>query len=91
MRRLLRMPTGAARDVHEVVGQIMTRRVRVTREHRTLSDLVQLFSTTGHRHIPVVAGDGKLLGMVTQSDVVAALKVGQALDLPPAGEAVPAL
>jgi CBS domain-containing membrane protein len=88
MRRLLRLPTGAARDVHEVVGQIMTRRVRVTREHRTLSDLVQLFSSTGHRHIPVVAGDGKLLGMVTQSGVVAALKVGQALDLPPAGEAV---
>jgi CBS domain-containing membrane protein len=91
MRRLLRLPAGAGRDAHEVVGTIMTRRVRVTREHRTLSDLVVLFSSTGHRHIPVVAESGKLLGMVTQSAVVAALKVGQALDLPAAGEAAPAV
>ncbi len=65
---------GAARapgDRPEVVGQIMTRRVRVTREHRTLSDLVHLFASSGHRHIPVVGEGGKLVGMVTQSDVVA--------------------
>ena len=69
-------------DRPEVVGQIMTRKVRVTREHRTLSDLVLLFDSTGHRHIPVVGEGGKLVGMVTQSDVVAALKVGATLDLP---------
>jgi CBS domain-containing membrane protein len=69
-------------DRPEVVGQIMTRKVRVTREHRTLSDLVLLFDSTGHRHIPVVGEGGKLVGMVTQSDVVAALKVGASLDLP---------
>ena len=34
-------------DRPEVVGQIMTRKVRVTREHRTLSDLVLLFDSTG--------------------------------------------
>jgi CBS domain-containing membrane protein len=71
----------------EVVGQIMTRKVRVTRPHRTLSDLVLLFNSTGHRHIPVVSEDGKLVGMVTQSDVVAALKVVDHIDAVPEAEA----
>jgi CBS domain-containing membrane protein len=80
LKRLL-TPSGTSHgDRPEVVGQIMTRRVRVTREQRTLSDLVALFGSTGHRHIPVVGASGKLVGMVTQSDVVAALKVGQALE-----------
>lgn len=69
-------------DKPEVVGQIMTRKVRVTRPHRTLSDLVLLFNSTGHRHIPVVGEGGKLVGLVTQSDVVAALKVADHLDVP---------
>lgn len=64
-------------DKPEVVGQIMTRKVRVTRPHRTLSDLVALFESTGHRHIPVIGEGGKLVGMVTQSDVMAALKIGR--------------
>ncbi len=84
-QRLRRFITPSQRthsDRPEVVGQIMTRKVRVTREHRTLSDLVLLFDSTGHRHIPVVGEGGKLVGMVTQSDVVAALKVGALLDLP---------
>ncbi len=78
---------GSRSDKPEVVGQIMTRKVRVTRPHRTLSDLVLLFGSTGHRHIPVVGDGGKLVGMVTQSDVVAALRLVEAVD--GAGEAPP--
>ncbi|MDH4059334.1 MAG: HPP family protein [Aquincola sp.] len=66
----------------EVVGQIMTRKVRTTRAHRTLSDLVLLFNSSGHRHIPVLGEGDRLVGMVTQSDVVAALKVVDAIDAP---------
>ncbi len=82
LRRLLRKSPRSHSSKPEVVGQIMTRRVRVTRAHRKLSDLVLLFASTGHRHIPVVAEDGKLVGMVTQSDVIAALKVVEAIDMP---------
>lgn len=77
LRRLISPTRASHADKPEVVGQIMTRRVRVTRPHRTLSDLVALFESTGHRHIPVVGEAGKLVGMITQSDVMAALKVGQ--------------
>lgn len=58
-----------------VVGQIMTRKVRVTSMRRHLADLIPLFGSTGHHHIPVVGDGGTLVGMITQSDLVAALTV----------------
>jgi CBS domain-containing membrane protein len=82
LRHFMSRSPNSHTDKPEVVGQIMTRKVRVTRPHRTLSDLVLLFNSTGHRHIPVVGEGGKLVGMVTQSDVVAALKVADHLDAP---------
>lgn len=54
----------------EVVGQIMTRRVRVAREDRLIVDLVNSFSADGHHHLPVVDGAGRLVGILTQSDFV---------------------
>lgn len=89
MTRWLAPSPGTHSDKPDVVGQIMTRKVRVTRPHRTLSDLVLLFGSTGHRHIPVVGEGGRLVGMVTQSDVVAALRLvevvdGEGVAVPPA-------
>ena len=55
------------------IGEIMTRKVRVARVDRHLVDLVPLFAGTGHHHLPIVQADGRLVGIVTQSDVVAAL------------------
>jgi CBS domain-containing membrane protein len=57
----------------DVVGQIMTRQVRVASRDRPLAELVPLFASTGHHHVPVIDADGRLVGMLTQSDVVAAL------------------
>lgn len=57
----------------QAVGSIMTREVRVTHVDRHLSDLVPLFGDTGHHHLPVLDGRGALVGIVTQSDVIAAL------------------
>ncbi|WP_273454512.1 HPP family protein [Nevskia ramosa] len=57
----------------EVVGQIMTRRVRVAREDRLIVDLVASFSADGHHHLPIVDADSKLVGIITQSDFVRAL------------------
>lgn len=60
----------------------MTRQVRVASEHRHLVDLIPLFGSSGHHHIPIVDAAERLVGIVTQSDVVAAL--GR-IDAPPAG------
>ena len=54
-------------------GEIMTRSVRVTRVDRHLADLVPLFGSSGHHLIPVLDLDDRLAGIITQSDVVAAL------------------
>jgi len=57
----------------ETVGPIMTRQVRVASVDRHLADLIPLFGSTGHHHIPIVSPGGRLVGIITQSDVVAAL------------------
>jgi len=55
-----------------VVGQIMTRHVRVASAHRSLLDLLPLFTDGGHHHIPIVGEHRKLVGIVTQSDFLQA-------------------
>ena len=73
LRGFIRATTASHSDKPEVVGQIMTRRVQVTSQHRHLADLVPLFGSTGHHHIPVIGEGERLVGIITQSDVVAAL------------------
>ncbi|WP_374568390.1 HPP family protein [Ideonella sp.] len=60
-------------DKAEAVGQIMSTDVRVARADQPLGELVPLFASTGHHHIPVVDGERRLVGIITQSDLVAAL------------------
>lgn len=57
-----------------VVGQIMVRRVRVTRDDRPLAELVPIFSETGHHHLPVIDAERRLVGILTQTDMVRALQ-----------------
>ncbi|MFC7460397.1 HPP family protein [Hydrogenophaga defluvii] len=58
-----------ARRVHE----IMSRHVITARPHQSVADLVPGFSDGGLHHMPVVDGQDRVVGMVTQSDLVAAL------------------
>ncbi|WP_457321736.1 HPP family protein [Roseateles sp. P5_E11] len=60
----------------EVVGQIMSRQVRVASAERPIAELVPLFSATGHHHIPIVGEQARLVGILTQSDLVKALSHG---------------
>ncbi|PVZ19655.1 MULTISPECIES: HPP family protein [unclassified Pseudomonas] len=55
------------------VGQIMTRNVRVASSDRLLMDLVPVFSVAGHRHIPIIDAKRRLVGIITQSDLIKAL------------------
>ncbi|ALV04641.1 HPP family protein [Roseateles depolymerans] len=73
LRRLLTPSPLTHSTKPEVVGQIMTRQVRVVSADRPLAELVPLFAATGHHHIPVVGPEARLVGILTQSDLVAAL------------------
>jgi CBS domain-containing membrane protein len=73
LRDLIRATRTVMSNKPEVVGQIMTRQVRVASADRPVVDLVPLFSEGGHHHIPIIDGEKRLAGMITQSDFVRAL------------------
>jgi len=58
----------------DAVGQIMTKKVRVISESRNVMDLVGIFHGQGHHHLPVIDGNQALIGIITQSDFVAAIE-----------------
>lgn len=67
---------GAARPRLRVaarVDEIMTRDVRVAHAGDPIADLVEAFSDGGLHHLPVVDDERRVVGVVTQSDLVAAL------------------
>lgn len=56
-----------------LVEQVMTRTVQTVRADQALLDLVPMLSDAGLHHLPVVDAGGKLVGMITQSDLIAGL------------------
>lgn len=71
LRALLR--PGRNQQAASIVGQIMTRSVRVSSADRLLTELVPVFSENGHRHIPIIDSERHLVGIITQSDLIRAL------------------
>ena len=63
----------AMRESATPVAARMTRQVRVVSETRHLAELIPLFAGSGHHHIPVIDASARLVGMITQSDVMRAL------------------
>ncbi|HWT54065.1 MAG TPA: HPP family protein [Rhodocyclaceae bacterium] len=73
IRHLLRRSGKTHDDKPEVVGQIMTDQVKTAGINQSIIDLMPLISEHGLRHIPVIDEDRKLVGMLTQADMVNAL------------------
>jgi CBS domain-containing membrane protein len=73
LRDFIRATRSVMSDKPEVVGQIMTRQVRVASASQLVTELVSLFSKEGHHHIPVIDEQQKLVGIITQSDLVRSL------------------
>jgi CBS domain-containing membrane protein len=73
IRHLLRRSGTTHGDKPEVVGQIMTDKVRVASLNQPIVELLPLISEHGLRHIPVIDEERKLVGMLTQADMVNAL------------------
>ena len=80
LRQLIRR----TRDLHsskpEVIGQIMTQPVKTARHDMHIVELVPLLSDKGLHHIPIVDDERRLIGMLTQSDLIAALYRGKLAD-----------
>jgi CBS domain-containing membrane protein len=57
----------------EPVRDFMTRNVLAVRPTQPMADLAYAFSDRGLHHLPVVDEMNRVIGMVTQSDVVATL------------------
>jgi CBS domain-containing membrane protein len=57
----------------EVVGLIMTTSVTTLAETTHIADLIPLMSILGHRQIPIVNSERRLIGMVYQANLIAAL------------------
>lgn len=73
LRSVIRSSQSTHSDKPEAVGQIMTRQVRMASDSQPVTELVSLFSKEGHHHIPVIDAQQKLVGIITQSDLVRSL------------------
>ena len=71
--RFIRRTPGLTSDKAEVAGQIMTPRPITAREDDHLLSLVPRFTENDIHHVPVVDAENRLVGVVTQSDLMAAL------------------
>ncbi|OGA99312.1 MAG: hypothetical protein A3E25_07000 [Burkholderiales bacterium RIFCSPHIGHO2_12_FULL_69_20] len=73
IRQLLAPTPGLYSDKAEVIGQIMSSPVHTAHAQESVVELVPRLSDQGLHHVPVVDDERRLCGMVTQSDLVAAL------------------
>ncbi len=73
LSNLLRPSQLTHTEKHEVVGQIMTKEVYTADANQSIVDLVPLMSDAEVHQMPVIDEQGRLLGMISQSDMIAAL------------------
>lgn len=79
LTEFIRPTPGLYANKPEVVGQIMATPAFTITESRHIVELVPLLSDLGMHHIPVVDADKRLVGMITQSDLIAALYAGDVM------------
>jgi len=72
-RNFIRRTADVTASKPEAVGLIMTSTVVTLPETTHIADLVSLMSIHGHRQIPIVNSELRLVGMVYQANLIAAL------------------
>ncbi|OEZ60062.1 HPP family protein [Duganella sp. HH105] len=73
LQRFLRKSGVTHTEKAEVVGQIMSQHPTTAQLDTPIVDLVPLMADSGFHHIPIVDAEQRFAGIVTQSDLVAAL------------------
>jgi CBS domain-containing membrane protein len=69
----IRRTPDVSTDKPESVGHIMASPVTVLTENSHIGELIPLMSYKGHRQIPIVNDENRLVGMVYQANLIAAL------------------
>ena len=69
-RDYLRKIVGIATDVTAPVDRFMTPDPRTVSQEDTVDTVIQLMTAGGYRHLPVVANDGNLVGLVSTRDII---------------------
>ncbi|SFU22132.1 HPP family protein [Mesorhizobium sp. YR577] len=82
----LRQAVKPRRSFNKTVSDIMSAPVRFAAPETPIAELVPVMADAGLHHLPVVNADGKLVGIITQSDLIAALYHGALSDRPDAVE-----
>ncbi len=72
-RDFIRRTPNVTTDKPESVGHIMTSSVSILPENTHIADLIPLMSNQGYRQIPIVNNENRLVGMVYQANLIAAL------------------
>jgi CBS domain-containing membrane protein len=80
LQGLLRRTPGETSEKAEVVGQIMTAQVSAARLDTPIAELAAQLSERNLHHVPVLDETRRVVGMVTQSDLIAALYKRVALE-----------
>ncbi|MES2547187.1 MAG: HPP family protein [Pseudomonadota bacterium] len=83
LKDFIKRTAGVYSDKPEVIGQIMTSPVVTANVDMHIIELIPLMSQNNqlHHHIPVIDANRKLVGIVTQSDLVSALYHGRIANL----------
>lgn len=77
LRRFIRRTRGTHSDKPEVVGQIMSAPVKTAHADAHIVELAPMMSDVGGHHIPIIDEERRLVGIITQSDIIAALYRGR--------------
>ena len=72
-RAFIRRTPNVTTNKPESVGHIMTTSVSVLPEDTHIGELIPLMSNQGYRQIPIVNNENRLVGMVYQANLIAAL------------------
>lgn len=73
LKRFINKTFGDHSEKPEVVGQIMMSKVITASENMHIVGLIPLISGSGVHHIPILDMERRLVGILTQSDLIAAL------------------
>lgn len=76
LARRIKLSLSRIRAPHGVVADIMTTPVTTVPEDAAIADVVRAMAASNLHHLPVVGTDGKLVGVIAQADVIAALLWG---------------
>jgi CBS domain-containing membrane protein len=75
LRAFLKRTPGHTATKAEVAGQIMSRPAISCRDNQHIIDVIPAFTEKGIHHLPVLNETGKVVGMLTRSDVMRAMLI----------------